>query len=211
MIWNAYSGGLERLEAGLARHKRKEGSGATMLTQYVQAPGGTIDLYDRPGNSDFSAIGQSGGVDRGLPGNDYCSCTDFEDSATCPSMAAELRSGRTLVSVGAAGRVACRRVAWIAGAAAHGGSLFRAARSGYIADLLDLDFRNARQPGRQDGCIRRRLRLAADRLDRPERHLHVSAHLRGGTFQGASGEPDGNHPRPAPAVAAHRFQLRRFL
>src|SRR5947209_5222627 len=114
--------------------------------KYVQAPGRTIELSARSGNADCSSIGQSTAVDRGTAGNHHCNGSDFEDPFTCPALAAELRSNRTLVAIGAAGRFAGGRVARVVGAAAHEGSLFRAARSGYIAHLLHLDFRNARQP-----------------------------------------------------------------
>ena len=59
--------------------------------------------------------------------------------------------------------------------------------------------------------VRRGLRFAADRLDHPERHLHVPTHLRGGTVQSDAGQPDRDHPGPPPAVAADCIQLRRVL
>src|SRR5256885_11770444 len=173
-----------------------------LASQNVQSPGRTIELSDRSGNSEFSSIGQATAVDPGTPGDDHCSCTDFEDSAPSPSLAAKLRPDRSLVAIGPAGRFAGGRVARLAGAAAHEGALLRAARLGYIAHLLDLDFRNARQPRDENCGLGRGLRFAADRLDHPERNLHVPTHLRGGTLQSDAGQPDRDHPGPPPAVAA---------
>jgi hypothetical protein len=122
-----------------------------------------------------------------------------------------LRPDREVVAIGAAGRVARGSAARNPGAATHEGALFSIARPGHFSALRDLDFRHARQLSRQDRLVGRGLRTSADRLDHPQCHLHVSAHLRGWTVQGVAREPDGHHARPALAAPADRVQLWRVL
>ena len=57
----------------------------------------------------------------------------------------------------------------------------------------------------------RGLRSLPHRLDRAERHLHVPAHGRVRPLRRSEAELDRHHPRPSPATAADRVQLRRFL
>ena len=89
----------------------------------------------------------------------------------------------------------------------------RGARSGSPRRLLVAiaHLRHADAAGAGDRRLRRRLRAAADRLDRPQRHFSVSAHLRRRAVRHAAPQHHGGHARHAAAAAARRLLLWRVL
>ncbi len=65
--------------------------------------------------------------------------------------------------------------------------------------------------GRCDGGIRYGVWVVPHRLDRAERHLHVSADGGFRTLRRVAAQPDRYHAGPPPATAADCLQLRGFL
>ena len=148
-----------------------------LASQNVQSPGRTIELSDRFGNSEFSSIGQATAVDPGTPGNDHCGGTDSEDPPPAHPWAQNYDpTGRWWLSA----LLAALPVVVLLGSLAllhmkaHYSALLGLATSlicsiGIFGMPVSLAMKTA--------VFRRGLRLAANRLDHPQRHLHVSTHL----------------------------------